>query len=629
MTAALRQSPSPGVADPACPVAMTQLREIAASVATWGVHSFTLIAGASGEQRPITVVAAKGWPAPAAPDGAGRICAPVRVRQATVASVEVIGNAADGELLAQAAYLVALRIGDAWAVSQEIDSLSGEIVHAYEELHLLYELGDALANQLTVAQASEVILEKLLATLNAAWGELHLEGEDEPFVRVNPRLMIEPLARGAQDHRLDAFLRSNGQVIGKIALFRLHSDPVFSSADIKLFEAVGNFAGNAIRNAQMFEALRQQADTDALTGLANHRAFQERLDVEMRRAAAGGYQLGVMLIDIDSFKLFNDTYGHLVGDQIIRLVAQELRNSCRTQHDIVGRYGGDEFVAILPRIDRQGLHIVAQRILESVSAIDVQLAGQDRLPLSLSLGCALFPEDATLKHDLLGHADAALYEIKRAGGNGVHGTIDIQEAIASALVSGTAFGALQGLVHAVDGKDRYTRVHSEAVTDAALLLAKQLELSNEVCGALRVAGLLHDVGKIGIPDQILRKPGRLTGDEYRIMQQHVTLSELMIKEVPHLVDVLSAVASHHERYDGEGYPRGLKGEEIPLMGRIMALADACSAMLLDRPYRKGMLWSEAKAELLRGSGTQFDPALVGPFIDAIERSDYLRRLQLG
>jgi diguanylate cyclase (GGDEF)-like protein len=629
MTAAIRQPTSPGVADPACPVAMTQLREIAASVATWGVHSFTLLAGKPGEPRPLCTVDAEAQPARAAPGGSGRASASVRVRDAVVATVEVTGDEADQGLLDRAAYLIALRVGDAWAASQEIDSLSGEIVHAHEELRLLYELADALADQLTVAQASEVIVEKLVTTLSAAWGELHLAGEQEPLVRVNPRLLIAPLAPGARDQRLDAALRSHGRVIGTIALVRLHGDPEFSSADIKLLEAAGNFAGHAIRNAQLFEALRQQADTDPLTGLANHRAFQERLDHEMRRAEAGGYPLGVMLIDIDNFKHFNDTYGHLVGDQIIHLVAQTLRASCRGDQDLVGRYGGDEFVAILPQIDRPGLHIVAHRILDAVAALDVQPAGQDRLPLTLSLGCALFPEDATLKHDLLGHADAALYEIKRAGGNGVHGTINVQEAIASALVSGTAFSALQGLVHAVDGKDRYTRLHSEAVTDAALLLAKELDLSAAVCSALRVAGLLHDVGKIGIPDQILRKTGRLTGDEHRVMQQHVTLSELMIQEVPHLVDVLSAVASHHERYDGAGYPRGLQGAEIPLMGRIMALADACSAMLLDRPYRKGMPWGEVKAELLRDSGKQFDPTLVGPFIDAIERSDYLQRHQLS
>ncbi len=182
-------------------------------------------------------------------------------------------------------------------------------------------------------------------------------------------------------------------------------------------------------------------------------------------------------------------------------------------------------------------------------------------------------------------------------------------------------------MNAVDAKDRYTRDHSEAVTEGAVLLAKELGLSTEVCNALRIAGLLHDVGKIGIPDHILRKPGRLSPEEYKIMQQHVSLSELIIREVPHLVDVLSAVASHHERYDGRGYPRGLRGEEIPLMGRIMAIADACAAMLLNRPYRKGMDWDEVVAELRRGHGTQFDPALVEPFIAAIERSSHLGRLQ--
>jgi putative nucleotidyltransferase with HDIG domain len=190
----------------------------------------------------------------------------------------------------------------------------------------------------------------------------------------------------------------------------------------------------------------------------------------------------------------------------------------------------------------------------------------------------------------------------------------------------TTFGALQGLVNAVDTKDRYTREHSETVTEYALLLARQLGLSVEVCSALRVAGLLHDIGKIGIPDQILRKPGRLNDDEYRIMQQHVSLSEMIIKEVPHLVDVISAVASHHERYDGCGYPRGLAGDQIPLMGRIMAIADACSAMLLDRPYRKGLSWDEVVAELRRGKGTQFDPVLVEPFIRAMEQSPLHQRI---
>jgi putative nucleotidyltransferase with HDIG domain len=185
-------------------------------------------------------------------------------------------------------------------------------------------------------------------------------------------------------------------------------------------------------------------------------------------------------------------------------------------------------------------------------------------------------------------------------------------------LQGSSYTALEGLVNSVDAKDHYTRTHSEVVTDAALLLADALHLSDESLRALRIAGLLHDIGKIGIPDQILKKPGKLTAEEYAIMKQHVQLSEMMIKNIPYLNDVLDAVAHHHERYDGHGYPYQKIGDEIPLLGRIMALADAFSAMSLDRPYRKGMGWDEIRKELESGAGSQFDPELVPRFIEAME-----------
>lgn len=505
------------------------------------------------------------------------------------------------------------------ALTGEIDSLAGEIVHAYEELHLLYELGETLTGQLTVAQAADLILDKILNTLQAAWAELSLADAGAP---VHVRVGTAPDAPGAPrggEQRLSTTLRSGGQTIGSIVLVRPRTATPFSSADTKLLDAVGTLAGSAIRNAQLYQELRRQADTDALTGLVNHRTIQERLDAELVVAAAQGHPLAVMMIDIDDFKLFNDTYGHLIGDQILRLASETLREICR-DGDIVGRYGGDEFIMLLPQTDRTGATTVAQRLLGTLNDRGIIVPGHDTLPLALSIGVATFPEDAVLKHDLLSHADAALYETKRCGGNGVRAVEETADDEPDGATSSTTFSALQGLVNAVDAKDRYTREHSDAVTHGALLLAKQLDLSSETCSALRIAGLLHDVGKIGIPDRILRKPGRLTAGEYQIMQQHVALSELIIKEVPHLVDVLSAVAAHHERYDGRGYPRGLKGEEIPLLGRIMALADACSAMLLSRPYRKGMSWPAVVAELRRGTGTQFDPALVEPFIKAMEQS---------
>ena len=507
-------------------------------------------------------------------------------------------------------------------LSGEIDSLAGEVVHAYEELSLLYDLGETLTGQLTVAQAADLILDKILNTLQAAWAELSLADTEAPVhVRIGAAPDAPSVPRGGE-HRLSTTLRSGGQTIGSIMLVRPRVAAPFSSADTKLLDAVGTLAGSAIRNAQLYQELRRQAETDALTGLINHRTIQERLDAELEVAAAQGQPLAVMMIDIDDFKLFNDTYGHLIGDQILRLTSQTLREVCRAG-DVAARYGGDEFIMLLPQTDRAAATMVARRLLDALTDRGVTVAGHETLPLALSIGVATFPEDAVLLHDLLSHADAALYETKRCGGNGVH---VVEETPDEEQTGTTTFSALQGLVNAVDAKDRYTREHSDAVTQGALLLAKQLDLSAETCSALRIAGLLHDVGKIGIPDRILRKPGRLTANEYQIMQQHVALSELIIKEVPHLVDVLSAVAAHHERYDGRGYPRGLKGEEIPLLGRIMALADACSAMLLSRPYRKGMSWLAVTAELRRGAGTQFDPALIELFISAMEQSVLVREV---
>jgi HD-GYP domain-containing protein (c-di-GMP phosphodiesterase class II) len=169
-------------------------------------------------------------------------------------------------------------------------------------------------------------------------------------------------------------------------------------------------------------------------------------------------------------------------------------------------------------------------------------------------------------------------------------------------------------VQTVDHKDRYTRKHSEEVTRWALTVARRLALSNETERALRIAGLLHDVGKIGIPDSILRKPGQLSSEEFEVVKQHALLSELIIKEVPNLGDVMAAVGSHHERWDGTGYPRGLQGDHIPLLGRILAVADAYSAMTSDRPYRKALTGTQAREELINGAGSQFDPEIVAAFL---------------
>jgi diguanylate cyclase (GGDEF)-like protein len=361
---------------------------------------------------------------------------------------------------------------------------------------------------------------------------------------------------------------------------------------------------------------RRQAATDGLTGLDNHRSLQDALAREVERAVRYGRSLAVLMMDIDGFKLFNDTYGHQAGDGVLRQVADLLAKTVRTG-DIIGRYGGDEFMAILPETDRSGAVLVAGRILEAFSRERVHTGKGDDLPLTLSIGLANCPEDSQHKHELLAYADASLYEAKRASGN----SLQMARPKPGELTPcrDTPMRVLESLVRGIDSKDYYTRQHSQQDADLAVGLGDALGLSQEPLRALRVAGLLHDVGKIGVPDDILKKPGPLTEEEQRTMQEHVVLGKLIIQGVPNLKDVVEAVYSHHERWDGKGYPEGLKGEEIPLLGRVLAVADAYSAMILDRPYRKALSRKEAMAELRRCAGTQLDPELVPLFIGLLER----------
>jgi HD-GYP domain-containing protein (c-di-GMP phosphodiesterase class II) len=213
---------------------------------------------------------------------------------------------------------------------------------------------------------------------------------------------------------------------------------------------------------------------------------------------------------------------------------------------------------------------------------------------------------------LIAVAEAAMYAAKAAGG----GQVGAEGPMTRSLEQ-SAFGSLIGLVRAVDRKDRYTRRHSDLVTALAVRFARDLGLSETQVAALEIAGPLHDVGKIAVPDAILRKPGALTEEEQAIVRQHVVFGELMVQGVPHETAVRAAIAHHHERWDGGGYPHGRAGEEIPLLGRVLALADAYAAMVHDRPYRKGQPVERALAAIRAGTGTQFDPSLTEPFLATV------------
>ena len=380
-----------------------------------------------------------------------------------------------------------------------------------------------------------------------------------------------------------------------------------------LLHAIFRAANSRLRKqeAQLAESRRR----DPLTGLLNHGAAVAALTEMIEVARQDSSSIGIALVDIDNFRLLNDVHGSSAGDQALSLVADAFR--AEAEHwTVLARYGPDEFMAIAPTAVARELPAAAQRIRNRLESGHLQLPGVERLPVTVSVGIAYFPFHAGSVTELVSAATTALAEAKAGGGN----EISIADAWTSEpRTPHTTFDVLQGLVLAIDRKDRYTKLHSEDVAAYALFLAGRLGLPDEMLKSLRIAALLHDVGKIGVPDDILRKPGRLTPYEYEIVKQHVALGDLIVRDVPDVEHIREGVRYHHERWDGQGYMVGLAGENIPLIARILAVADAFSAMTTSRPYRKALPAERALDELRAVAGTQLDGQLVASFVAAMEQ----------
>ncbi len=410
---------------------------------------------------------------------------------------------------------------------------------------------------------------------------------------------------GRMREQIAVALRHDDPMIGMISVDNLISGRPITSEDAPPLVAFASQAAVAISRARLYADAARWAEHDALTGLLNHRALLREIDAHLERDAA----FALLLIDVDNFKLFNDTHGHPTGDDVLRRVATTLQETCRGQ-DIAGRYGGDEFALLVDGAGNEEAGAIAQRLHAGIESHPYLAADGTVIPLSISVGWACYPPDGQTRPSLIAVADAAMYAAK-------HGRQRAPDRAAADLLGDSPFGVLEGLVNAVDAKDHYTCQHSEDVTRQALTLAEALDLSAEERRILSVAARLHDVGKIAVPDRILRKPGRLTAEEDEILKRHVTFGVAIIKGVLDDQAVVDAVAYHHERWDGHGYPYGRSGLETPLLGRIMQVADAVSAMTMDRPYRRALSPDQVVAELKAGAGRQFDPTLVDVFVAVI------------
>jgi len=419
-------------------------------------------------------------------------------------------------------------------------------------------------------------------------------------------------------------LVSAGKSIGSLTVASRHPN-AYSSRQIKVLEQLAIQITPPIANSQLYAQAREKARIDELTGLFNRRHFDERLKEEITRHTRYDAIFSLLMLDLDSFKVYNDIFGHPAGDDLLRQIAGLIKNSIRGS-DQAFRYGGDEFSVLLPNIDAEAAYHVAERVRQEIAArMQASSTG-----VTCSIGLASCPTDGVTPADLVSTADTALYYAKYNGGNR---SFLPSKALANAPAPANAnagetrspsLAAIYALTTAVDAKDHYTYAHSQKVRTYSLMLAEALDLPPDSISRLSAASLLHDIGKIGIRDHILTKNGPLTPEEYNEVKTHPQLAVTIIANVHGLAPCIPAILHHHERYDGTGYPAGLKGEDIPLEARVLAVADCFADMTSDRVYAPALSWEAAIDEIRNGAGTQFDPAIAEAFVRALESGTIAR-----
>lgn len=400
----------------------------------------------------------------------------------------------------------------------------------------------------------------------------------------------------------------------------------------------------SVKNSQLIsvnQKLKELSIKDELTNLYNHRYFQEKMTEEFARATRYHYPLSCLMMDIDYFKMVNDTHGHPVGDQILKELSAFFLSHLR-QSDTVARYGGEEFCVLLPHVGYEGAHLLAERLRRKIMDQNYQIDPDLTIKITISIGVSSYPEDPVdRKETLLFFADKALYRAKGTGRNRVYvyrdlcseytnkipdlkfndekvyefrqRLFDISEMSKRAYIEAT-----KALINALESKDPHTMGHAARVGQYSATVAKEMKMADDEVRIIEHAGLLHDIGKICISDEILLKPGAYTAEEYEKMKEHPTLGYQIVKPIKFLSEEAIIILHHHEWYNGEGYPHHLKGKEIPVGARIVAVLDAYDTMrAAGGRYKRTLNCEESVRELITHSGTQFDPEVVHSFVNLL------------
>jgi len=405
------------------------------------------------------------------------------------------------------------------------------------------------------------------------------------------------------------------RIIGTLVLAS-RKPKAYSRSQIRLLEKVALQIAAPIENAQLYARAEQKSRIDELTGLYNRRHFEERLKEEIARHSRYSDSFSIFMVDLDNFKTYNDVYGHPAGDSLLGQIGTIIKR-CVRDADQAFRYGGDEFVVILPQTAKDDAYVVAERVRQQI-ADEME---KKSVTVTCSIGLASYPTDGVIAGELVAAADSALYYAKWTGGNRTYfSSKAASEPPDDGRIHGKRDGlsAVYALVSVVEARDPYVYGHSRKVNTYAVALAEALGLSPDEVSRVSTAALLHDIGKIGVPDEVLNKKTKLSKENWDTIKAHPRLGTNIVSNIPQLISCADSILHHHERWDGNGYPEGLKGDQIPLESRILAIADTFEAMSAARPYRPAFPREEVIEELRKCSGTQFDPNLVEVFIGIIE-----------
>ncbi|MDD5126579.1 MAG: diguanylate cyclase [Dehalococcoidales bacterium] len=545
------------------------------------------------------------------------------------------------------------------AVSMEKEYLREQLKEREEELSVINRLGAIITSSLDIQGIFESFITELKKVVDVSWASVMLL-EDNTLYRlaqypvissvwqVGERMPVKSTATEwviahkqpvfeadltkearfvtGQKHMSQGLrsiiylpLMAKGEVTGTLIVASQKPD-AYNPRNIALLEQLAAQIAMPAENARLYAKAEEKARIDELTGLFNRRSLDEEIAQEIGRHSRYGGVFSLIIMDLDSFKAYNDKYGHPAGDKLLKQMGSIIKGAVRNA-DLAFRYGGDEFAILLPQTAIDAASQVAERVRQHVA----NKAKTNAVAVTASLGLASWPADGIGPNEMIAAADAALYRAKRNGGNQFicsSGTLlhlgDLEVSFWSDNDSGT-LSAIYALAATVDARDHYTGSHSKRVSKYAMALGEALGLPPAQIANLETSALLHDIGKIGISDEILGKNARLTDAEWDVVKTHPKLGAIIAGRSRQLAAFVPGILHHHERYDGTGYPQRLKGENIPLEARIMAIADSFAAMTSDRAYSKALSPENAMEELRAGAGTQFDPRLVEVFATVVEK----------